>query len=415
MFLKTIVKFIGLPYTRKIMSKKVIVLLPAWNERKSIEKFQEEVLNEEQRTPGWRYEILIVVDERSNDGTFEYAQKLSKQNPKIHVIEVGPGLGTALIKGHQYAIEHFKPDALAQLDADGQVSADVLPRLLQALEEGNSLAIGSRFVKGGKNLLSPSRRFFSASSSVVSRILMGPFDIKEWSNSARAFTPELFNKIDLKLVPWEETTFIIQPSFLNAAIRAGAKYKEVPLIFKSRAEGYSKMKIFNYTYDVISYAIDARLKKWGMDIGFYKISRKTKTPVKFGMVGFVGTLVDFIFYKIFINYFGLPPATAKGLSTEVAIVNNFLLNNYWTFKYRKTKTSFWQKFGIFNLVSLGGLVIGVLIVKYLHNVYGDGFIDVFGRPVAFNNFYFFATIPPVMIWNFLINHFVTWRHSEDSK
>jgi len=90
-----------------------------------------------------------------------------------------------------------------------------------------------------------------------------------------------------------------------------------------------------------------------------------------------------------------------------------MMNNFWTFRYRKTKTNIWQKFGIFNVVSLGGLIIGVLIVKYLHLTYGDGFINVFGRPIAYNNFYFFATIPPVMLWNFTVNHFITWRHQED--
>lgn len=109
----------------------------------------------------------------------------------------------------------------------------------------------------------------------------------------------------------------------------------------------------------------------------------------------------------------ITPATAKGFSTEIAIVNNFILNNYWTFRYRKTKTNFWQKLGIFNIVSLGGLIISVLIVKFLHLTYGDGFITILGRPIAYNNFYFFVTIPPVMVWNFTVNHFVTFRHQED--
>ena len=109
----------------------------------------------------------------------------------------------------------------------------------------------------------------------------------------------------------------------------------------------------------------------------------------------------------------LTPATARGVSTEIAITNNFFLNNYWTFKYRKTKTNLWMKLGIYNMVSFGGLVISVLIVKLLHTSYGDGFINVLGRPIAYNNFFFFATIPPVMVWNFTVNHFVTWRHQED--
>lgn len=393
-------------------AKKAVILLPVFNERDNIERFIKEIFAVEKDAGGWRFEILIVNDERSNDGTWEVVQELTRHNPRIHAITVGPGLGTALIKGHQYSIKHFHPQALAQLDADGQVGADVLPRLLAVLDEGYDLAIGSRFVKGGRNMLSPSRKFFTWGSSIFSRLVMGPLDIGEWSNSARAFTPSLFNKLNFDLIPWQEKTFIIQPSFLNAAVVAGARYKEVPLIFKDRAEGYSKMKIFNYSYDVIAYSIDARLRKLGFNLPIFRWSRKTKTFIKFGVVGVLGTIVDFSLYKLLINGFGFPPATAKGFSTEGGIINNFFFNNFWTFRHRKVRTTVWQRFLMYNAVSFGGLAIAVLVVKFLHTTYGDGFITVWGRPVAYNNFYFFATIPPVMAWNFTVNHFVTWRHRE---
>lgn len=392
--------------------KKVAILLPTYNEKDNIEKFVEKVLGQEKNTPGYSFEILIV-DSGSPDGTMEIAKKLASKNSKIHTLSVGRGLGVALIEGHTYSIKNLKPDVLAQMDADGQVEVDILPRLIKAIDEGYTLALGSRFTEGGKNNLSLSRRIFSAGMSLVCRLLMGPWDIKEFANSARAFTPELFKKINLNRLPWKEQTFIIQPAFLNEAIIAGAKYKEIPLVFKNRAEGYSKNKVINYTYDVFSYVIDARLKKLGFSFPLFKYTRRARTIIKFAVVGVAGTTVDFIFYKILINYLLLPPATSKGFSTEIAIINNFLFNNFWTFKYRKTNTNIWQKLGIFNLVSLGGLAIAVLIVKGLHSFYGDGVINILGKDLAYNNFYFFATIPPVMIWNFTINHFVTWKHQED--
>lgn len=394
------------------MNQKVVILLPTYNEKENLEKFIGEVFKEEKKSSGWKYEVL-VVDSHSKDGTFELAEGLAKKDPRIHVIQVGPGLGTAMIEGHQYSITHFKPDALAQLDADGQVKTDVLPRMLKALDEGYTLAIGSRFVKGGDNELSALRQFFSLGAGVYSRVVMGPWNIQEFTNSARAFTPELFKKINLNNIPWREKTFIIQPAFLNEAITAGAKYKEVPLVFKNREEGYSKNKVFNYTYDIVAYGIDARLRKWGLNVSFFRWSRKAKTFIKFGLVGVTGTIVDFAFYKFFIKAFGYPPATAKGFSAEIAIINNFVWNNFWTFRYRKTKTNLWQKLVIFNVVSLGGLAIGVLIVKLLHTIYGDGFVVWGGVRLAYNNFYFFATIPPVMLWNFIVNHYITWRHHEE--
>lgn len=393
---------------RRSMSKIVSVILPTYNERENIEGFVKQVLAQEKYLPGWQIEV-VISDSNSPDGTGKIAKKLAKINPKVHFIEVERGLGIGLIKGHQYSLEHIKPDIMAQLDADGQVEVGVLPKLVKTIGEGYDLAIGSRFAPGGKNMLSFSRRIFTSGASWLSRIIMGPFNIKEFTNSARAFTPQLFKKINLDRLPWREKTFIIQPAFLNEAILTGAKYKEVPLTFKNRAEGYSKNKVVNYTYDVITYAIDARLHKWGIDFPFFYLTRRAKTIVKFSLVGLTGTTVDFIFYNIFIAVFGFKPATSKGISTEVAILNNFTLNNLWTFKHRNTKTGFWRKLMTFNIVSFGGLAIGVLIVKFLHILYGDGFVQFLGINIPYYNLYFFATIPPVMIWNFTINHLLTWK------
>ncbi len=393
--------------------KKVTVVLPTYNEKANIEKTVQKVLEEEKNLPGWEINIIIADDIRSSDGTEKIAKDLAQKNNKVHFIKVEPGLGVGLIEGHLYALKHLHPDILAQLDADGQVVPDVLVRLIKTIESGYSLAIGSRFVQGGKNQLSFARRLFSLGASMFYRLMVGPWDIKEVTNSARAFTPELFKKINLSILPWRERTFIVQPAFLHEAMMAGAKYKEVPLVFKNRLEGYSKNKVFNYTYDVIAYCLDVKLHRLGLNIPLFRLSRRAKTLVKFSLVGGVGTLVDFLFYKVFINFLNLTPATSKGFSTEIAIINNFILNNYWTFRYRKTKTNIWQKLGIFNAVSLGGLIIGVLIVKFLHSTYGDGFIYIFGRHIAYNNFYFFATIPPVMLWNFTVNHFITWRNQDD--
>ena len=108
------------------------------------------------------------------------------------------------------------------------------------------------------------------------------------------------------------------------------------------------------------------------------------------------------------------PATSKAISTEIAILNNFSLNNVWTFKKRKTSTNIWTKLFIFNIVSFGGLAIGVLMVKFLHIVYGDGVWQFGFLKVQYYNLYFFATIPPVMTWNFFMNHFFTWKNENES-
>ncbi len=392
--------------------KKVVVVLFTYNERDTLEKTVKEILNIEKDLRGHKLDI-VISDSKSPDGTGELAQKLTRQYKNIHYISVERGIGIGIIEGHKFALKNLKPDIMAQIDADGQVEVDVLPKLVEAIDEGYDLALGSRFVQGGQNKLNLSRRIFTWGSSMIFRLLIGPFDIHEVTNSARAFTPELFNKINLDRLPWKEQSFIVQPAFLHEAVLAGAKYKEVPLVFKDRAEGYSKNKVFNYIYDMVSYSLEAFFQRFGLQIPIFSWSHKSKTVIKFSVVGLSGTLVDFFFYNLFIKLLLIPPASSKGLSAEVAIFNNFILNNIWTFKHRKTGKSKWQKFLLFNLFSLGGLLISVLIVKGLHILYGDGYIHLGPVRLAYYNLYFFATIPPVMVWNFTINHLVTWKQSED--
>src|SRR6185436_8912912 len=100
--------------------------------------------------------------------------------------------GVGIIEGHLYSLKNLNPDIMAQLDADGQVEADVLLRLVKAIDDGYDLAIGSRFVQGGKNQLTLSRKIFTWGSSWVFRVMLGPLNVQEVTNSARAFTPTLF-------------------------------------------------------------------------------------------------------------------------------------------------------------------------------------------------------------------------------
>lgn len=253
----------------------ISIVLPTFNEKANLEKFVEAVLAQAKLFPKYQVE-LVIVDSNSTDGTIDSAKALAKKYKHVHYLPVGPGLGVAFHDGHMYALEKFKPDILMQLDADGQVDVSIMNGLVSAIEEGYTLALGSRFVAGGKNELSFSRRLFSKGSSYVCRVLMGPWDIKEFTNSARAFTPELLRKIDWDQLPWKERTFILQPSFLHGAIVAGAKYKEVPLIFRDRAAGYSKNKTLGYTIDVLSYAFDVRLKMWHISFPFFEFVQALK-------------------------------------------------------------------------------------------------------------------------------------------
>lgn len=393
--------------------KKVVVVAPTYNEKSSIEKLTRLVLDQNGKVPGFDIHVLIV-DSHSPDGTGEIGQRLVKENHKVHFLDIHErGLGRAIIKGYEYATIKLNADVLMQIDADLQHDPNEIPFFLRKIEDGYEYIQGSRYVKGGENNISLTRQIFSFGASFTCRMLTGIWQIRDFTPSYKAYTRDLYDRIDKSHIPWQGTTFLIQPAAVVEAYRAGAKMTEVPIKFQNRRADRSKNEVANYVIDILGYGLEVRFSNWGITIPILYWVRRSKTFIKFGMVGLVGTLVDFAIYKILIRSMGFVPPNAKLVSTIVAIQTNFTLNNGWTFRNRKTKNNLWQRLFLYNLVSSGGIFISYGIVYFLHGLYGDAKFYLGSFSLAYNNFYFFATIPPVMIWNFFMNHFVTWRHEKD--
>lgn len=389
--------------------KKVVIVAPTFNEQGSIAKAVELILAQNGKVAGFDIHVL-VVDSHSPDGTGQIAANIASQNNRVHFLDVlERGLGLAIIRGYDYALKVLDADILMQIDADLQHDPNDIPKFLQKINEGYEFVQGSRYAKGGANKISLARQVFSIGMSLTCRLLTGIWQISDFAPSFKAFTKDLYQRMDKASIPWHGTTFLISPALVVEANRAKAKMCEVPIIFRERGVDRSKNEIANYIIDVLGYGLEVRFSKWGIKLPILYWARRSKTFIKFGFVGFFGTVIDFVFYNIFIGFLGLRPATSKALSTEIAILNNFSWNNIWTFKKRKTKNTFLGKLLIFNFVSFGGLAIGVLIVKFLHLLYGDGTVRIGPLAIQYYNLYFFATIPPVMTWNFLMNHYFTWK------
>lgn len=395
--------------------QKVVVVTPTYNEKNSIERVINLILAQEGKVDGFEIHVL-VVDSHSPDHTGEIAKKIADKNSRVHFLDIQErGLGRAIISGYDYALGKLNADVLMQIDADLQHDPNEIPLFLKKIEEGFEYVQGSRYVKGGENRISLARQLFSFGASFICRSLTGIWEITDFTPSYKAYTRGLYDRMNKSAIPWQGTTFLIQPAAVVEAHKVDARMVEVPIKFQNRRADRSKNEVANYIIDILGYGLEVRLSNWGINFPVLTWARRSKTFIKFGIVGLMGTIVDFIFYNIFIGFFHIRPATSKGFSTEIAILNNFTLNDLWTFKQRKTGKNIWQKLGIFNLVSLGGLIIGVLIVKILHSLYGDGVLSLGSIKIQYYNLYFFATIPPVMVWNFFMNHFVTWKRDPDLK
>ena len=358
---------------------RLVVTLPTYNEKENVEEIVKKVLAQSKKMPGMDLHIL-VADSHSEDGTADIVKRISKTNPKVHYLDVkARGLGVGLVKGHRFAIDRLKADILAQMDADNSHDPSSLPKMVEHINKGYDLVNGSRLIKGGKNLLGLHRRIFTRGAALVCKISWGQFKLTEFTTSYRVFTKDLFQRIDFSKVPWRAQTYIIQPAFLYAAIEAGAKIKEVPIIFEDRKKGYSKSKIYNYIIDVLFFGLKVRLEK-------------SKTFIKFLAVGAIGYLVNAIALGLLnrgeiygVNVLPQPILSAIPIessaphigsfhidrlfisaliSVELSIFSNFIFHDNWTFANRLRKGSVVFRFLKFNLTSAASPLIQLISILF---------------------------------------------------
>lgn len=363
---------------------RLVVNIPTYNEKENIEEIVKEVLAQAKNIPEVDLHVL-VSDSHSTDGTAEIVKKISRDNPKVHYLDVKDrGLGVGLIKGHRFAVNRLKADILAQMDGDLSHDPATLPKMVTYIKNGYDLVNGSRLMRGGKNLLGWHRRLFTWGSAAYCKLAWGTFNISEYTTSYRVFTKKLFENINLARVPWKSKTYIVQPSFLYAAILAGAKIKEVPITFVDRKRGYSKAQIVAYTLDVIKFGIKVRLQR-------------SKTFVKFVIVGTVSYLLNAIILgllnrgRIYIfpildkPLLSLVPETTSStflflsldrlfvssvISIETSIIFNFLMHDNWTFKSRSHEGWIILRFLKFNFSSIGSPIIQLSSILIFAKIFG---------------------------------------------
>lgn len=369
--------------------RRVVVVAPTYNEEENVEKLIKEVLAQQKFSDNFEIHILIS-DSHSPDKTIEIAEKIALGNDRVHVIDVVErGIGVGIVKGFEYAVSNLGADVLIMIDADLSHDPAVIPSFLREIEKEVDLVIGSRYIKGGDNRLSLHRRIFSLCANIIIRFLVRLYRIHEFTTSYRALTVDLYKKINFDKVPWKSKSFVFQSAFVYEAAMVAKRVVEVPIIFSDRRRGRSKMQTFRYIYEVMRYSLSIAWIRY-------------QTLIRFSVVGVTGTIVDFAFYKILINIVNILPYISKLFSTEMGIINNFIWNNTWTFRARKNRTPLWRKFMMYNFFAIGGGVIASIMIYFL--------TKWFGR--EHNTIYFLLTIPPQMVWNFSLNHFITWKKTD---
>ena len=246
----------GTPGERRI---RAVVVAPTYDEKESIAELIAAVLAQQEYVPEFDLHIL-VADGHSQDGTIEIVQSLAETNSKVHLLDVQErGIGVGLYKGFCYAIDALGADVLIEIDADFQHNPEDIPRFLEGILNGYDVVSGSRFVAESKFKMPFYRLILSVGSNQLIRIMLGLKGITDFTTSYRAFTKEIFLKVDPDSVAWQEKSFIFVPVFLFRLLECGAHFTEISITENPRNEGYSKISYWRYILDITRFSIKTRL------------------------------------------------------------------------------------------------------------------------------------------------------------
>ncbi|MEO8493465.1 MAG: polyprenol monophosphomannose synthase [Planctomycetota bacterium] len=190
---------------------------------------------------------ILVIDDNSPDGTGTWCDAAADRDPRIHCLHrpAKLGLGTAIVAGMNYAIDNEYDYAL-NLDADFSHDPVHVPALLAAIEneDGESLAdltIGSRYVSGGSTPGWPlQRRIVSQALNYYTRFLLG-LKTRDCSGGFRCYRTSILKTLELARIRSRGYSF--QEEILWHLKRVGARSCEVPIAFRDRRRGNSKISV----------------------------------------------------------------------------------------------------------------------------------------------------------------------------
>ncbi|HEY4499073.1 MAG TPA: glycosyltransferase [Candidatus Paceibacterota bacterium] len=237
------------------MEKELSVVIPTYNERKNLEILLPRILEvfKKNHVDG----EIIIVDDRSNDGSFEYLNAQIKLIPKLKVIfrDPPPSLSRAWFEGFDAASKKN----IASMDADLCYNPEVLPLMLEKMNEFD-IVVGSRYIHNRFTLMKGKPVFLVYLSIVgqfIARMVTG-LTVYDTSSGFRMFKKNLFNAIKGKLKT-KGNTFLIE--FLFYAKNNGARIAEIPIEYGERIHGITKLKISREGFRYLGFIIGTLFRR----------------------------------------------------------------------------------------------------------------------------------------------------------
>lgn len=307
------------------IKKKVVIIIPTYNEEQVIEETIHRVFD---ATRDADHDIhLLIFDSHSTDKTLAIVRHLQKHYTSLH-LKTEPsktGLGSAYHQAMSYALHHLNADVIVEFDADLSHQPQYLRPMINLLDHFD-VVVGSRYVKGGsipKNW-GWYRQLLSKLGNWAARLVLTP-KLKDFTSGFRLVRRQAL----LHALP---KTFISNHYAYKIELfwrlyQNKTKIMEYPIAFVDRTLGQSKLPA-NTILDSLRVLFFLRLET-------------LKTYLKMCTVGLTGIGVQFLMYHSLRPF--MEPFYAVQIAIIAAILNNYLLNNKYTFKHAspRLKSFFW--------------------------------------------------------------------------
>jgi dolichol-phosphate mannosyltransferase len=210
-----------------------LVCIPTYNEKENVERIVAAVL---EAVPGAH---VLVVDDGSPDGTGALADAVAAREPRVHVLhrEAKEGLGKAYLAAFAWALARDYR-FVVEFDADFSHDPVYLPVMLRRLEAAD-VVVGSRRVPGGgSENWTLGRRLVSAAGSIYARAVLG-VPVRDLTGGFNGFRREALERLELDRIGTSGYGFQIEIKY--RAVKAGLRVEELPIVFRDRRAGASKM------------------------------------------------------------------------------------------------------------------------------------------------------------------------------
>ena len=330
---------------------------------------------------------ILVVDDNSPDQTIPIVNALKKEKTNINLLvrTSDHGLSQSVADGFL----HASSDIFVVIDADSSHPPALIAEMYKEIRGGSDVVIGSRYMEGGGIKKWPlRRRAISLGATFLGRLLFP--EITDPVSGFFAIRKEVVAQAQLRPRGYKILLEVLGKGTWEHDL-------EIPFEFTDREIGSSKLKIKT----IIEYALQVA------DITLYSFThhqsaawREWKKVFKFGIVGISGIVVNQGLLILLKEYAGFPIPVASIIAIQMAILNNFIWNDLWTFRegsQPQKLSSRWHRLFAFEAVSAGGAVINFAVLNLF--------------VVLLTMDYQVANIIGILlgfIWNFMVNRRITW-------